>query len=180
MTSPTDRRAATGSRVALATALAGVALAALTLIGCASGTSNGSSPGGSAPPIVSTPAPSATMTPPHTIAPSTGSPGCPSNLTVTPADNARALCVAAGGTVTIIAPPDQAQGWTPFDTSGTALTPATATPAATGSDTVLAAFRASAPGTSAVSSSHRNCPSPSPGQLACNSIALWRVMITVK
>ena len=167
-------RAVTTHRRAGSIALAGLALAGLAA--CNTAGSTGSSPGASAPPIVTTPAPSGSGT---TGSPS-GSPGCPKNLVVPSTDNARTLCVAVGGTVTITATPDQAQGWLPFDNTGTALTMAASTPAATGSAKVLAAFTATATGTSTVSSSHRNCPSAAPGGVSCHSIALWKVTITVK
>jgi len=167
-------RAVTAHRRAGSIALAGLALAALAA--CNTAGSTGSSPGASAPPIVTTPAPSGSGT---AGSPSGGS-GCPKNLVVPSTDNARTFCVAVGGTVTITATPDQAQGWLPFDNTGTALTVAASTPAATGSAKVLAAFAATAPGTSTVSSSHRNCPSAAPGSVSCHSIALWKVTITVK
>jgi hypothetical protein len=151
-------------------------LAAAGLAACNTAGSTGSSPGASAPPIVTTPAPSGSGT---AGSPSGGS-GCPKNLVVPSTDNARTFCVAVGGTVTITATPDQAQGWRPFDNTGTALTVAASTPAATGSAKILAAFTATAPGTSTVSSSHRNCPSAAPGSVSCHSIALWKVTITVK
>jgi hypothetical protein len=171
-------RAVTTRRRLAAIALAG--LAATVLAACDQAGSTGSSAGGSAPPIVTTPGPSQsapTSTPPSG---GSGTTGCPENLVVPSADNSRTFCVAVGGTVAITAPPDQAQGWLPFDNSGSALTPAASTPAATGSAKVLAAYTATAPGTSTVSSSHRNCPSPAPGSVSCHSIALWQVTITVK
>jgi hypothetical protein len=171
-------RAVIARRRLAAIALAG--LAATTLAACNQAGSTGSSTGASAPPIVSTPSPS--QSPPPSTPPSGGSgtAGCPKNLVVSSADNSRTFCVAAGGTVTITATPDQAQGWLPFDNSGSALAPAASTPAATGSAKVLAAFTAAAPGTSTVSSSHRNCPSPAPGSVSCHSISRWQVTITVK
>jgi len=179
-------RAVTTGRRAGSIALASLALAGLgTLAACNNAGSTGSSPGASAPPIVTTPAPSGSGTTgaPSGSAPTgapSGSPGCPKNLVVPSTDNARTFCVAIGGTVTITATPDQAQGWLRFDNTGTALTMAASTPAATGSAKVLAAFTATAPGTSTVSSSHRNCPSAAPGSVSCHSIALWTVTITVK
>ncbi len=167
-------RAVTAHRRAASIALAGLALAGLAA--CNTGGSTGSSPGASAPPIVTTPAPSGSGT---AGSPSGGS-GCPKNLVVPSTDNSRTFCVAVGGTVTITATPDQAQGWLRFDSTGTALTMAASTPAATGSAKVLAAFTATGPGTSTVSSSHRNCPPASPGGVSCHSIALWTVTITVK
>jgi hypothetical protein len=170
-------RAVTIHRRTGSIAFAGLATAALAgLAACNSAASTGSSPGASAPPIVTTPAPSGSGT---AGSPSGGS-GCPKNLVVPSIDNSRTFCVAVGGTVTITATPDQAQGWLPFDNTGTALAPAASTPAATGSAKVLAAFTAASPGTSTVSSSHRNCPSPAPGGVSCHSIALWKVTITVK
>jgi hypothetical protein len=172
-------RAVTARRRLAAIALAG--LAATTLAACNQAGSTGSSAGASAPPIVTTPGPSGSA-PPASTPPSGGSgtTGCPKNLVVQSADNSRTFCVAVGGTVTITATPDQAQGWLPFDNSGSALTPAASTPSATGSAKVLAAFTAAAPGTSTVSSSHRSCPSPAPGSVSCHSISLWQVTITVK
>ncbi len=165
-------RAVTTRRTAAAIAVAGLAVASLGA--CNAAGSTGSSPGASAPPIVTTPAPSGSGTA------GSGGSGCPKNLVVPSTDNSRTFCVAVGGTVTITATPDQAQGWLPFDNTGTALTPAASTPAATGSAKVLAAFTAASPGTSMVSSSHRNCPSAAPGGVSCHSIALWKVTITVK
>jgi hypothetical protein len=167
-------RAVTDHRRAAAIALAGLAVAALAA--CNSAGPTGSSAGASAPPIVTTPAPSASAPPSG----GSGTSGCPRNLVIPSTDNSRTLCVAVGGTVTITATPDQAQGWMPFDNTGTALTAATSTPAATGSAKVLAAYAAAAPGTSTISSSHRNCPSPAPGTVGCHSIALWKVTVTVK
>jgi hypothetical protein len=161
-------------RRAAAIAVAGLSVAALAA--CNSAGSTGSSPGASAPPIVTTPAPSGSGT---AGSPSGGS-GCPKDLVVPSTDNTRTFCVAVGGTVTITATPDQAQGWLPFDSTGTALTAAASTPEATGSAKVLAAFTATSPGTSTISSSHRNCPSAAPGSVSCHSIALWKVTITVK
>jgi hypothetical protein len=170
-------RAVTTHRRTGSIALAGLAVAALAgLAACNTAGSTGSSPGASAPPIVTTPAPSGSGS---AGSPSGGS-GCPKNLVIPSTDNARTFCVAVGGTVTITATPDQAQGWLPFDNTGTALALAASTPAATGSAKVLAAFTAASPGTSMVSSSHRNCPPASPGGVSCHSIALWKVTITVK
>jgi hypothetical protein len=167
------RPAGRARRRAAAITLAGLTLAALAA--CNTAGSTGSSPGASAPPIVTTPAPRS-----GTPGSPSGGSGCPKDLVVPSTDNSRTFCVAVGGTVTITATPDQAQGWLPFDNSGTALTPATSTPESTGSAKVLAAFTAASPGTSTISASHRNCPSPAPGSVSCNSIALWKVTITVK
>jgi hypothetical protein len=164
--------AITARRRAAAIAVAGLAVASLAA--CNAAGSSGSSPGASAPPIVATPAPSGSGTA------GSGGSGCPKNLVLPSTDNSRTFCVAVGGTVTITATPDQAQGWLPFDNTGTALAPAASTPAASGSAKVLAAFTAASPGTSMVSSSHRNCPSAAPGGVSCHSIALWKVTITVK
>ena len=168
-----------------------VGLITATLAGCGSAHSN-SSTGGSAPPIVGTPSPPhsgantppatpPTATPPTTATPpgtGTGTADCPRNLVVPTPDRARSFCVARGGTVTIVAPADQAQGWSPFDTSGNSLAVTTARPPVSGSSKILAVFKAVASGSSVVSSAHRNCP-PS-GGVSCNSIVIWQVTITVK
>ena len=166
--------AVTASRRLAAIALTG--LVATALAACNAAGSTGSSAGASAPPIVTTPAPSASAPPSG----GSGTAGCPKNLVIPSTDNSQTLCVAVGGTVTITATPDQAQGWLPFDNTGSALTPTASTPAATGSAKVLAAYTAASPGTSTISSSHRNCPSPAPGTVSCHSIALWQVTVTVK
>ncbi|HEY7175549.1 MAG TPA: hypothetical protein VH442_11585, partial [Micromonosporaceae bacterium] len=91
----------------------------------------------------------------------------------------RQFCVANGGTVTITAPTEQAQGWSPFEVAGNSLAPAPQKQAPSGDARVLAVFTAIAPGYSTVSSAHRNCPTPA-GGVACNSILLWQVTIIVK
>jgi hypothetical protein len=168
-------------------ALVLVAVTTVTLAACASAQSDKSSTGRSAPPIASSPAspprssaapPAAppTTTPPGT---GTGTAGCPRDLVVPTADLSHHFCVADGGTVTILAPANQAQGWGPFETTGNSLAAATAGPPVGVSGKVIAVFKAVAPGSSVVSSAHRNCPVPS-GGVACNSIVIWQVTVTVK
>ena len=155
-------------------AIASVALIATVAGACTSSASPGSA-APSAPPIATSPAPPTAITP----GPSHRGSACPAQLVVTPADISRTLCVAKGGTVTITAQPEQAQGWTPFHVSGAALATAASTPAPTGTAKVLAAFSAVAAGISTVASAHRNCPSNSTG-VACHSIVLWQVTVVVK
>jgi hypothetical protein len=176
-----SRGATWRDRVAAA-ALVGLTSAALAA--CASAHSNAPSSGASVPPIVTSPAspPTESTAPPGTTstgAPGTGTAGCPRNLVVPTADLTHSFCVANGGTVTILAPANQAQGWQPFDTTGNSLAAATGSPPVSGSGTILAVFKAVAPGSSVVSSAHRNCPVPS-GGVGCNSILIWQVTITVK
>lgn len=100
----------------------------------------------------------------------TGSSGCPISLLVTVADGGKTLCVTKGGTVTFDLGPEAASATSPLDVSGTALTQG----AAEGT------YSATEVGTATATTQRRNCPPPSPGQLGCHSIQLWKVTIEVK
>jgi hypothetical protein len=171
------------------TALVGLTATVLvsTVLGACASSSN-SSAGASAPPIVGSSSPTAPTSasppaspqPPVTTAPAPGGgSSCPENLVVPSTANSRKFCVAQGGTVTITAVADQAQGWSPFEIGGNSLAPAPQKQAPSSAAKVLAVFTAVAPGTSTVSSAHRNCPVPA-GGVGCNSILLWQVTIAVK
>jgi ABC-type Fe3+-hydroxamate transport system substrate-binding protein len=137
-------------------------VAAVALSGCAQqGTSPGSGTS-SSPPALSAPS----------SAPSSGSADCKSQLTIDVTDNGKTLCVAVGGTVTVDLGPNATSTDQPFDVTGTSLKAGSAE----------GTFAAVSPGTSVITTQRRNCPKPSPGSgmVACNSIQLWKVTVTVK
>jgi len=137
-----------------------LAFALAILAGCAQ--KPGDTPGGT-PTSTGTPTTSTgTAAPPSS--------DCPMSLTVVATDNGKSLCVAKGGTVTFDLGPTQASASQPLDVSGTALTQGQAE----------GTYSATSTGTAVVTTERRNCPSPSPGQLSCHSIQLWKVTITVK
>jgi hypothetical protein len=100
-----------------------------------------------------------------------GSSDCPAQLNVAATDSGKTLCVTLGGTVAIDLGP-QATTTGQFDVAGTSLKP-------TGAD---GTYTAVSKGTTVITTERRNCPKPSPGSgmVACDSIELWKVTITVK
>jgi hypothetical protein len=101
-----------------------------------------------------------------------GSSDCPAQLNVTETDGGKTLCVTLGGTVTIDFGPQASSISGGFDLAGTSLAPASA----------QGTYSAVGKGSTILTTERRNCPKPSPGSgmVACNSIELWKVTITVK
>ena len=114
-----------------------------------------------------------------TTAPSTDAAGCPTQLTITAADNGRTTCVALGGTVLVTSPTAQASAWAGPGVAGGALRPAQTTPPVAAGTTVISAYTAVNPGTAMLSAIYRNCP-PQTGQVSCNSIIAWSATVQVK
>src|SRR5690349_3623647 len=104
---------------------------------------------------------------PAPTVPST-SDGCPvaGDQTVTAADNNGTVCLALGQTLTVLLGDG---GWLPPTETGDALRPVDGTPPA---------FTGVAAGTAAITSSRPNCPSASPGQVACHSMLTFRLAVT--
>ncbi|OIJ67640.1 hypothetical protein [Streptomyces mangrovisoli] len=172
----------------VATVLA-LAAAALLLAGCDDGKDTGSATAGpsatsSAPsPSVTAPSPSAPAQSPSAPAPSpsaTASGGCVQELQLTAADNGRTVCLARGGQVRLTLDGTAARPWDRITASGSALTPANPGVAAPRGDAV-AAYRAVAAGSSALTSSRPLCPeATSPGQVSCKGIVEWAVTVDVR
>jgi hypothetical protein len=152
----------------LAVPLAMLTLALAGLVTVSACAQQGTQPSNSAPGAGSSPSASASPS----ASPSAGSPICKTRLTVVASDGNKTLCVAVGGTVTIDLGPGATTAENPFDVSGDSLKQG----AAEGT------YSAVKPGTSVITAERRNCPKPSPGSgmVACNSIQLWKVTITVK
>ena len=99
--------------------------------------------------------------------------GCASTVNVGVADDGRTVCVAPGGVVTLSL---AGKGWRAVSVTGTALTPKSAS---TTPDGEVAAFNAGAAGSARLTTSRRNCPDPSPGQVSCMSIQAFSVTVTI-
>jgi hypothetical protein len=112
-------------------------------------------------------------------APSSDAAGCPTQLTITAADNGRTACVALGGTVLLTSPTPQANAWAGPGVAGGALRPAQTTPPVPAGTTVISAYTAVNPGTAILSAIYRNCP-PQTGAVSCNSIIAWSATVQVK
>jgi hypothetical protein len=156
---PASRRRDMGTRTRIAVLLSALALA-LAAAGCANGSRQ--QPG--------TPSP----TPVNTS-------GCPTSLTIVPSDDAKTLCVAIGGKVSVdLSSPDGTR-WLPIDVAGAGLS-LTATPSGTPSGSPgsqSAILSATSAGTAQVTSAHAACP-PNPGGVSCHSIVTWKVTVDVK
>jgi len=113
-----------------------------------------------------------------TTAPSTDAAGCPTQLTITAADNGRTACVAVGGTVLVTSPSAQAKAWIGLDATG-ALTPVHAAPSLAAGTALIGAYEAMSPGTATLNAGYRNCPQQS-GQVSCLSIIQWSATVQVK
>ena len=133
------------------------------LAGCHASAGSGPAPGG--------PTPSA--------ATSTDAAGCPSQLTITAADNGKTRCVAVGGTVLVTSPTAEAKRWVDLEATGGVLGPVQARPPVPAGTTLLAAYLALGPGTETFSAAYRNCP-PQSGALSCNSLVRWDMTLEVK
>jgi hypothetical protein len=107
---------------------------------------------------------------------SAGANTCPKTLPLTEEDNQTEVCVAKGGTVTVIL--SGTGQWKPVQVSGTGLSQQPTSTASTSG--TAATFSATAAGTATITSSRNTCPEPSPGEMGCDAVQAFSVTVTVQ
>ena len=167
-------------RVRLAVPVSGV-LIALAVAGCAGrAAAPGSAGAGSA-------APSSTASPVPGTTPSTDpSAGCASvgvavqPVTLTEADNGKAVCVATGATVEVYLHAGSGPAWTRPQSDGAALAPTASGKGALQVGVSAGFFRAAQPGPARITAQRAVCGTgPKPGVM-CEAMQLFTVSVTVR
>ena len=135
----------------------GVAMAVALVAGCATTQSGPGSSGGAA---------------------ATSSSACSTAVLLTDEDNQSTVCVAQGGTVTLVLAGGPGANWAPIQLTGSGL--AEQPPVITPTGGVSAKYRATAAGTAELSSSRSACPPPTAGMAACHALQAFKVTVTVR